>query len=180
LLISCLFSAHVSAAVYQYQDENGKIVFTDEKVPGSVERKVQTPAIFKFHKKEEQVTKKPESTDNSFTDLKVKEDKGKAKPYKKFRIKKPLDDESYRDNLGNVHLQLDISPLLQNKHGHKIKVEFDGTMLKEQWSTSTITLSNISRGTHTVRAFIVDAKGKRIRSTKTKTFHLQRFSKFFQ
>ena len=174
-----LFSAKLSAAVYQYQDENGKIVFSDKEVPGSVERKVQSPPIIKF-RKEEQVKKEIEPTDNSFTDITVTENKNKPKPYTKFKIRKPSDDESFRDNLGNVHLILDISPGIQTQHGHKLKVEFDGKMLTGSWTSSTISFSNVNRGTHTIRAFIVDKAGKKIKSTSANTFHLQRFSKLFR
>jgi len=179
ILILFFFSAKLSAAVYQYQDENGNIVFSDKEVPGSVERKIQSPPIIKF-RKEEQVKKEIEATDNSFTDIKVTENKDKPKPYTKFKIKKPINDESFRDNMGNVHLQLDISPGVQTQHGHTIKVEFDGKMLTGSWSSASISFSNVNRGTHTIRAFIVDKTGKKIKSTNTNTFHLQRFSALFR
>ena len=177
-LILLFFATQLSAAVYQYQDEQGNIIFTDEQVPGSVERKVQSPPVIKF-RKEEDVSKKPEPTDNSFTDVTLTKQQEKPKPYTKFEITKPVNDDSFRDNLGMVNVQLNIEPRLQTKFGHKIHVEFDGKKLDGNWSTSTITFSNVDRGTHTLRAIIVDKSGKQLKVSQLVTFHLQRFSRLF-
>ena len=169
------FSAPLGAAVYEHLDDNGKIVFTDEKVPGSIERKVSKPAVITLKQKQD-ASKESNKLEANKSDTSATKKKDKPKPYTKFKISNPSHDESFRDNLGNVSLQLSVSPDLQTNHGHQFKVEFDGKLLAESWSSSTIGFSNIDRGTHTLKAFIVDKSGKRLKSSDTVTFHLQRFS----
>lgn len=180
LLSLLIFSTQLSAAVYQYLDENGNIVFSDKEVPGSIERKIYVPPVVTFRKNEE-AAKKTAPADGSLIDVvTVSENEKKAKPYVKFKISKPVDDEAYRDNLGNVNVQLFISPSLQVSFGHKIKVEFDGKTLPGSWTSSTISFSNVDRGTHSISAFIVDKSGSKIKSSATHTFHLLRFSSLFR
>jgi len=170
-------TSHAIAAVYQYQDEEGNIIFSDKPVPGSIERKIQSPTIIKIQTDDK--VKKIEKPENSaFGDVKIKEKK--AKPYSKFSIISPKEDEAIRDNLGNVSFVLSIKPKLQTEFGHRIQIELDGKLQKRDWKSNTISFSNIDRGTHTVKAYLIDKNGKRLRSSNMVTYHLQRFSRFFR
>ena len=159
------------AAIYQTLDADGNIVFTDKPEAGSTKKILIPPAVIKIKKVKE---KKPV---NGLGELKVKEKK--AVPYAKFSIVSPAQDSSIRNNIGTQELKLKISPGLQAKFGHRIKVRLDDKMHKNSWMSSSILFKNIDRGTHTFQAFIVDKSGKRLKSSKTVTFHLQRFSRLF-
>lgn len=174
-LVLLLITTCANSAVYQYQDEEGNIIFSDKPVPGSVERKVESPAIIKIQK--DTKSKTPEKSDESaFGDVKIKEKK--PKPYKLFSMASPKDDESIRENLGNVSVALKISPDLQTEFGHRIMIEFDGKLLEDKWKSNVIAFSNVDRGTHSLKAHLIDTNGNRLKSTPIVTFHLQRFSRF--
>ena len=179
LIVCLLYLVLVSnsfAAIYQTVDEDGNIIFTDRPEVGTVQKKIDQPSVFKIKKnKNVEVEKKPVEGLG-----KLKEEKKKAKPYTKFTIVAPEHDKSMRNNIGNVELKLQITPQLQTKFGHHIKVEFDGKVHKSQWKSASILFANIDRGSHTFKAFIVDEAGKRIKTSQTVTFHLHRFSRLFK
>lgn len=180
VLLSCvLFLVSMTnsyAAIYQTVDENGNIIFTDKPDPGAVQKKLPQPAVITIKKnKEIKSEKKPVEGLG-----KIKVEEKKAVPYKKFTILEPLHDKAIRNNIGTIALKLQIIPELQTKFGHHIKVEFDGKMSKSKWSSSSITFTNIDRGSHTFKAYIVDKAGKRIKSSQSVTFHLLRFSRLFK
>ena len=172
--ILCLFVTNSFAAIYQTLDENGKIVFTDKPQPGSTEKKLVAPSIIKIKKVEE---KKPVG---GLGELKVNVKKKKAVPYSKFTIVSPLHDVAVRNNMGTMELKLKVTPELQTKFGHRIKVKLDGQTHKSSWKSLSISFKNVDRGTHTFQAFIVDESGKHLKSSKSVTFHLQRFSRLFK
>ena len=163
------------AAIYQTRDENGKIVFTDKPESGSSEKKLVSPSIIKIKK----VDKKKEPV-SGLGELKVNDKKKKAVAYTKFSISSPKNDEAVRNNIGTMELKLQMTPDLQTKFGHRIKVKLDGQMHKSSWESASILFKNIDRGTHTFQAFVVDKSGKQLKSSSPVIFHLQRFSRLFK
>ncbi len=178
LLIILISSTPSLAAVYQYLDEQGNVVFTDRPVPGAVERKMREPSVIKFAPIN--VESEPKSqVDKSAVASPVAVEE-KAKPYTRFVISRPVNDSSIQENTGTVVITFDINPPLQVKHGHKIKLSLDGVWDKAGYATSSITLKNVDRGTHTIQAAIVDKSGQKIKTTTNSVFHLHRFSKLFR
>lgn len=180
VLIACLFYfvliTNTYAAIYQTVDENGNVIFTDRPEAGGKQKKLIEPSVIKIKKNTEvESEKKPVEGLGKF-----KVEEKKAEPYKKFTIIEPEHDKSVRNNIGNIELKLQIIPELQTKFGHHIKVEFDGKMHKSQWKSASILFSNIDRGSHTFKAFIVDKDGKRLKTSRSVTFHLHRFSRLFK
>lgn len=172
-ILILLFTSSSFAAIYQTQDENGKIIFTDRPESGGSEKTLTKPTIITI--KKSPVEKKPVS---GLGELKVKEEK--AVSYKQFAITAPIHDAAVRNNIGTMELKLQIIPELQAKFDHRIKVKLDGQMQKESWKSTSILFLNVDRGTHTFQAFIVDKSGKRLKTSKSVTFHLQRFSSHFK
>ena len=165
------------AAVYQHQDENGNIVFTDKKEPGSTERKVSKPAEIHINKnKQEGVAPIKTGDRESTVDTTKKSEKEKETKYSLLTIVQPAHDMAIRENSGNVSIVISAKPELQKKFGHKIKIALDGKWVEKTWQTNSLTLENINRGTHELQAMIVSADNKSLIKSKTIQFHLQRFS----
>jgi len=91
--------------------------------------------------------------------------------YEEFKVSQPADDQTIRDNGGNVSIRLSVAPGLQGNH--TIDILMDGKTLGSGKSTA-ITLTNVDRGSHSVRATIKDEEGNVVARTDSITFHLQR------
>lgn len=91
--------------------------------------------------------------------------------YTEFKVTSPANDATIRDNGGNVRISLSLSPALRG--GHSIDVMMDGQSIGSGKGTS-ITLTEVDRGTHTVQASVKDADGKEIARSNSVIFHLRR------
>jgi len=184
LFVFCL-SPSIYADVYQYKDEEGNILYSDKPVKGGkriVESKPsvaspparqlpKTPAVSDIKKKSDL----PISSSSQKSDQKPE----KALPYEYVKITSPEDDQAYRSNSGDVLIKVSLSPILQKKFGHHLKIKFDGVLLSEKWQTDSIQLTNLDRGTHSVSLIVVDKTGKQLKESQKTTFHLLRYSRLF-
>jgi len=176
LMLVLLFPVFSGAAVYQGKDEKGNIVFSDKQIKDGKEVKIRKPAVFKFNKDNSQKGK-----------LTPEQPLGEIKPrvlepkkYTTLEIVSPEHDASFRDNMGNVQLKLDIDPPLQSKFEHLFKVKLDGKLINKEWKSSSISITNIDRGTHAVQVLIYGKNDELLKTSNQVTFHLQRFSKLFK
>jgi len=164
LTLLSLFVMPASAA-YKWIAPDGSVTFSDHPP----------------HPDAEQV---PLSDTQTFTPAPITPAKPTVKPkseieestsYSSITITRPAHDESIRDNAGNITVTVAIDPKLRIKRGHKVTVELDGAVVATTTS-GQITLSNVDRGSHTLRATIVDRDGKTLSSSSANTFHLHRAS----
>ena len=86
----------------------------------------------------------------------------------------PRNEESIRDNAGNVVIQTRIAPELAS--GHVARLELDGSMTGDPVESGQVLLANVPRGTHTARLVVENEKGRRIAESAESVFHLQRIS----
>ena len=91
--------------------------------------------------------------------------------YEEFKVTSPENDATIRDNGGNVRVSLSLTPGLQS--GHSIEILMDGQAIGSGNSTS-LTLTDVDRGTHTVRATVKDTEGKEVARSNSVIFHLKR------
>ena len=163
-----LFAGPAISQIYKTVDEDGNVVFTDipprEDLQGAEQIVIENPNSFAIEEaigpREEWVIEPEEGEEEV------------AFSYKSLLIASPTEDESLRENQGNVSIIAVANPRLQS--GHRMRLVMDGASIQEG-SQSRFDLENVDRGTHVVAAEIVDDSGNvLIRSTDT-TFHLQRF-----
>lgn len=95
----------------------------------------------------------------------------KGHEYQSLEVTSPSNDATLRDNGGNVQISIALSPGLQP--GHSIDISMDGKSIGSGNSTS-VTLTNVDRGSHTVQAKVLDEDGKAVLSSNSVTFHLLR------
>lgn len=91
--------------------------------------------------------------------------------YEEFKVTSPSNDATIRDNGGNVQVSLSLTPGLQS--GHSIEIMMDGQPIGSGGGTS-VTLTDVDRGTHTVQATVKDAEGKVVSRSNSVIFHLRR------
>lgn len=100
--------------------------------------------------------------------------KSKQKPdvfkYTRLQITKPLGDSVNWSNTGLLEVAVELEPALRS--GHKLVYLFDSNMAKEGTETS-VTLTDISPGTHKLRVEVHDKSGKSIQATSV-IYHQKR------
>ncbi|RDH80981.1 MAG: hypothetical protein DIZ78_18165 [endosymbiont of Escarpia spicata] len=93
--------------------------------------------------------------------------------YAVFEIAEPENDATIRNNEGTVGVGLSLSPVLIS--GDAIQVFVDGNRIEGDIGGATqFTLNDLSLGTHTLEARILDDTGKLLTSTPTINFHLRK------
>lgn len=153
----------VTAQVYKWVDKDGNIRYSDKPPPDDKKAK---PVELKPLTSLEAIAPPPES---GATERAEAEQEAATGGYRGFRFKRPQPDQTL-SNIGTLlSVELDFEPALMP--GHQLMVTFNGQ--DYQARASTVTLTNVFRGTHSISARIVDDQGKVLASTGPITFHVQ-------
>lgn len=161
IILLLLFTLPVLAAdkVYKKVNPDGTVEYSDQPIEGSEEIVVEQAPATRFEKSPD-INYQPPVRD--------RED---ASRYE-VTITSPGNDESIRANTGNVTLQGNVQPGLQG--GHQLRWTLDGEPLDQ--TGPTVNLTNVDRGTHSVRLEVVARDGTVLGTSEPVTFHLLRHS----
>ncbi len=169
-LIASPLLAH--AAIYRWVDSEGVLHFSDQKpnVPGVEEVKVDPPNVMS--------TDKPASGQAGASGANAPAKGVPAVPprYRSLTITAPGNDEAVRANDGTVIVSCTLQPALGTVAGHSVQVLIDGRKIGGLTSCGT-TLTQLSRGTHSVQVQVVDSLGKVLISSPVHSFHVLRASR---
>lgn len=94
--------------------------------------------------------------------------------YDSIQIVQPEANGTVRSNEGNVAVSLSLQPALQQ--GHRIKLFLDGGAVQGEFDGTAIQLSGVDRGSHSLRAVVSDAGGKRMGESPSVRFTLRKAS----
>ena len=94
--------------------------------------------------------------------------------YDVVRFLAPANDATLRDNEGNVAVTVELQPPLQINYGHQLAVLMDGRLLEAPGTKAAFNLTNVDRGSHVLKAVVVDSMGKTLAEAEKVTFHLHR------
>jgi hypothetical protein len=156
-------SVHAGKIV-KYTLPNGEVIYSDKPPPEATSGEEVTVEPLQSFK----VPAAPPLEDSTAN----KDDEEKSDDnYAEFKVTSPSNDATIRDNGGNVRVSLSLSPSLRS--GHSIEVMMDGRSIGSGKGTS-VTLTEVDRGTHTVQASVKDAEGKEIVRSNSVIFHLKR------
>ncbi len=154
-----------SAAIYKFIDENGHTVFADQPGPNAEKIEKREIQTIKTHKARPTTTlTNPSNTQSN-----------KTANYDEFKITKPTNDENIRANNGEVKVDLQVSPELNQNLGHKVLLLLDGKAVSKPETKTAFTLHGLERGQHSLSANIVDETGSIVSSTQAITIHIKRF-----
>jgi hypothetical protein len=162
-----IYTPSAIAEVFMWLDENGNKVYGDEPQKADKAQKVELKPIT--------VLSFPENK-NDTTDSVDTAPLSTINHYNAFTISTPSNDETIRDNTGNVQVTLQVEPALMK--GHSIQVYIDSSAQSSPQTSADILLKDINRGTHTLMAKLLDENGKVLMQSKSTTFYLhQQFVK---
>ncbi|MCW7555828.1 DUF4124 domain-containing protein [Endozoicomonas gorgoniicola] len=158
MLITASFNA--STQIYKSIDKHGNAVFTDK------------PST---NQPSEPVTLKPTtslpSPPNIPSSHSAAEPTRHGKPgYNVFSISNPANDSTVRNN-GSFTIKVSLQPNLNR--GHRVRFFIDGQAVAGPQRTLSHQVENMNRGTHLIRAEVVNHSGKVIQTTES-TVHVQR------
>lgn len=167
LLLGFLLPAH--AEIYRWVDAEGNVVYSDE--PHADAETVDLPASTVYTPVEEELDDLKLSPDEDAAEL-----TSPAIPNYQLRIITPADDESIWVNNGDVSVTMVVEPELNAERGDQIIVQLDGAQVGPAQSQTSFQFSNLSRGSHSLSAMVVDSTGAVLTNSSTVTFHLHRTS----
>lgn len=166
LLLSIAASA--TAAVYKLVKPDGSVIYSDRppienaaptELPELQEIKITPPPT-------------PSSEDNA-DEQQANQDQSIS--YTKLEITEPANDSAIVENSGQINIKLTLEPPLQEQQGDIISILLDGKQIGQGKSTA-LTLSNVDRGKHTLRAVVKSAQGSALITSPAVTFNLRRAS----
>ncbi|HSC75236.1 MAG TPA: DUF4124 domain-containing protein, partial [Pseudomonadales bacterium] len=157
LLCSAPLAQQDTGKVYKTVDENGRVIFTDKQPSDTSAQLIKV----------QPTNTTPVVADDS-TNKKITEP---ATSYTRFSITSPANNQTLEYDVSAVDVTLALEPTLQD--GHQIQFILDGEPYDEPGTALSTRFGNLSRGTHSVEARVLDAKGKRIKSTRIVKFTVQ-------
>ena len=166
LLVFALLVAPVNAAVYKWTDSSGQVHYTDQWQEGSRAVDLPEPSVYT-------PAPVPGATRSPAAGAEVSPES----EYEVFEVSAPAADETIRNNEGKVTVSLRLEPTL--RESDMIELFIDGNKITGELRSPVVTLSNLNRGTHSVKARVIDASGKELISSESVTFHLRRESRLF-
>lgn len=170
LLISLLFffSINASAVVCKSVGADGEVSYSD--VPaGECNQEIKLPDYSRYAPRKFQ--------ENAFTrGLSTPDVENKANmiSYESLSIISPEDNATVRENTGKVSVVVDVQPGLAGNH--LIRMYMDGNKVGEDLNGRSFSLTNVDRGTHSLKAAVVDASGKQLIESQSVKFTMRRYS----
>ncbi|RLA46275.1 MAG: hypothetical protein DRR06_05450 [Gammaproteobacteria bacterium] len=153
-------------SVYREVDEKGRVTFTDKPSVTQPSEKIKLspintqPAVAIPLPDQPEEEGQPEGDE---TDV----------PYSVYRITQPTQEVTIPTGQMDVVVQLELKPSLQS--GHLVTYYHNGVALGDPVATIWVTLTELIRGQHDIRAEVVDASGNIKAKTKTIVFYVQRY-----
>jgi hypothetical protein len=164
-LFSTLLAFNLHAAVYKWTDQSGQVHYTDQWREDAKPVDLPEPSVYSPRKLPPPVPEDVGGAEDSVDE------------YDQLTVNAPANDETIRNNEGTVSVSLQLQPTL--RQGDAIELFLDGKKLEGDFRSTSVTLSNLDRGTHSLRARVIDGSGRELITSEPVSFHLRRQSKLF-
>jgi hypothetical protein len=157
-----LLAGIVQADVYKSVNDKGEVTYSDQPMPKAERMKLPELPTYSAPPLP-RLSSTPES-------------KPVASLYQSMKILEPENDATIRDNQGVVRVRIALVPPLMTKQGHNIQFYRNGEPYGPVSNTSITIFSNQDRGSYTLSASVLDAKGDTVMTSDPVTFYLHRES----
>lgn len=162
-LLLLLLAPLANAQIYSSVDANGQRVFTDRPTEHAAAPVKLNPTNHI-------------ASDPTLLPLRVlkPEPEPEAQVSYTLEILSPENDQTIRDGSGTLVVEVASEPPLEPNHFFQVML--DQTIAGEPTQSSSITLAQVDRGTHTLRVAVVNARGQQQALSNAKTVHIKRTS----
>ncbi|PHS23239.1 MAG: hypothetical protein COA83_10330 [Methylophaga sp.] len=158
ILLLCISS--LNADVYRLQDENGRIIYSDQFHPDAELINITKPTSYK-----------PPVINNP-PDVPQQE---QVQAYE-IAILSPEQDEAFWANDGNVPVTVDVQPALNVEKGEMLIIMLDGMQIGEPQPSTDLTVSITERGAHTISVSLINEVGVTLATSPSVNFQVHRAS----
>ena len=167
LALLLIFSMSAAATeLWRWVDENGVIHYSDRPHPGAERIELQQVQSFTPPERPARDARREDSSQS-------RDEAGAA--YTGLRIVSPGEEETLWNIGGEMSVELALQPAL--RAGHTLRVHLDGDRVVELPSGQTrVTLDEVYRGEHRLRASVVDGQGRELASSDPVVFFVQQAS----
>lgn len=150
LILAATCTGAEASKVYKTTDAEGRPIFTDQATEGAEEIEIKEPTTFPgaaFAEEYGELTPTRPEEAGTFQ-------------YRNLSILSPTDNESIRDNAGNLTIAIGVDPPLASNH--ELHVVMDGQVVQQVNASAPISLAEVDRGTHQVHLRVVEKGTSRI------------------
>lgn len=164
VLLALAVPAFAGQTVWKWVDDKGVTHYSDQPVPGATKMELNSS---------NRSDSQPAPAYTSRPSQEAAPPKGPA--YARFVVESPQQDEAIINTGGKVTVRLASTPAIGG--GQLISIYLDGARV-EGLSSSSMThdLTNVPRGTHTVKAVVSGQNGAPLQETPPVTFHVRQTS----
>jgi hypothetical protein len=170
LLVLCLMAVSAGATeLWRWVDDNGVVHYSDRPVPGAEKVIIKGAQTFS-------VPAVPDSAASS-EDASAEDEpeNGERASYRRFAITQPAREETFWNIEGRLNVSIDVDPAIRGQHA--LKLYLDGQPVEGVPPAGTsFTVGNVFRGDHTLRASIVDQRGRELVSSQPVRFFVRQTS----
>jgi hypothetical protein len=160
--LGLLLPLAVGAEIYRYVDEDGVVRYTD-KPPHQDAKPVELPAVQTYTSDDGYVR---DDADPAEEPGAVPEQAG----YRGVQLISPAPDEVFQNADPQVTASAQVEPGLQP--GHRLVFLVDGQSYPAAPGQSSLLLSGLARGSHTLQAVVMDASDRVQAESESRSFHL--------
>lgn len=153
-------SAVLAEDAWKWVDEEGVVHYSDVPVDGAEQ-------VFLS-----EYNKKTGARISESTELTRREDEPEEFDYDTLAFTSPSAEQTLWNIEGRLPVAIAISPNLMR--GHRIRLYFDGTA--QDIGGTSVTLENVYRGVHNLRAEVIDAQGRVVSVSDPVRFYVQQSS----
>ncbi|HHX35606.1 MAG TPA: DUF4124 domain-containing protein [Gammaproteobacteria bacterium] len=150
-----------TAQIYQYTDDKGNRVFTDQPPHGIDASKVELPTINSV----------PMQTTADTAEGKDPDATEPAAPYTLLQLSGLPDEEALRANNGSFTLQVEINPELASQH--RLQLLIDGQAYGVASRSTSLSVENLDRGEHRLAVQVL-ADGTTLQTSAEESITVQR------
>lgn len=157
------------AELYRWVDASGTVHYSDTPREGAEQITLRPTNVIRSQ------TPAPTGTGTRSESDPDESEEGEAEamlPYTAVNIVSPTDDQTLWNIGGTLTVQIRVEPKLQNGHG--VVLFYDGQPVNDEpVVSSSITIDNVYRGQHSVRASVKDLNGNTLFNGASVTFFVQ-------
>lgn len=162
-LLLLLISLAVQAEVYRSVDREGNVIFSDTSTDNAEKIELQqsytySPPVIIDLADDEPPPPPIEITVPNYT----------------LVITSPSQNETIRENAGNITIDSSVTPPINTDRGDKLIFSLDGKLKSDAQDATSYTFTNVDRGSHIAVVSVIDNTGNVIKTSKSILFHLQR------
>ncbi|MEH6388739.1 DUF4124 domain-containing protein [Pseudomonas profundi] len=172
MILLALYAGSLSAQVYSWTDENGNRVFSDQPHPKA--DSIDLGPVNTIEPPSPSAMEWQNDRDRSQTSGQQSQT-----VYQRLAITSPTHDQAVRANDGTLSLTVETNPPLSGNH--LLRAEVDGKLAEEAVpgngnAAHQLQINELDRGSHTVTAVVVNARGEIIQRSDPLRIHIQRTS----